>query len=71
MENWNRVSRILSDRRISLRVKGKSIQDGCKTSNDVRCRDIGSEESTIAEVGGSGGSEVVNIGEWGHQAIHN
>ena len=25
---------------------GESIQDSCKTSNDVRCRDVGSEEST-------------------------
>ena len=24
----------------------ESIQDSCKTSNDVRCRDLGSEEST-------------------------
>ena len=26
--------------------QGESIQDSCKTSNDVRCRDVGSEEST-------------------------
>ena len=24
--------------------QGESIQDSCKTSNDVRCRDVGSEE---------------------------
>ena len=36
-QNWKRVSGILCDRRISLRVKGKLIQDSCKTSNDVRC----------------------------------
>ena len=34
-KNWKRVSGILCDRIISLRVKGESIQDGCKTSNDV------------------------------------
>ena len=47
-QNWKRVSGILCYRRISLRVKGKvdPIQDSCKTSNDVRCRDVGSEEST-------------------------
>ena len=26
--------------------QGESIQDSCKTSNDVRFRDVGSEEST-------------------------
>ena len=26
--------------------QGGSIQDSCKTSNDVRCRDLGSEENT-------------------------
>ena len=25
--------------------QGESIQDSCKTSNDVRCRDLGSEEA--------------------------
>ena len=45
---------ILCDRRIRLRVKGETIRGGCKTSNDVRCRDIGSEESTRDEVGYSG-----------------
>ena len=29
-----------------FKVQGESIQDSCKTSNDVRCRDVGSEEST-------------------------
>ena len=31
--------------------QGESIQDSCKTNNDVRCRDVGSEESTREEVG--------------------
>ena len=53
-KNWKRVSGIVCDRRISLRVKGKV--DSCKTSNDVRCRDLGSEESTREEVG-CGGNE--------------
>ena len=30
--------------------QGESIQDSCQTSNDVRCRDVGSEESTREEV---------------------
>ena len=41
-KNGKRISGILCDRRISLRVKGGSIQDSCKTSNDVQCRDVGS-----------------------------
>ena len=47
-----------------------SIQDSCKTSNDVRCRDVGSEESTI-EVVGCGGNEDVKMDEWSHQAGQN
>ena len=50
-KNWKRISGILCDRRISLRVKGERIQDSCKTSNDVRCRYVGSEESTREEAG--------------------
>ena len=38
----------------------------CKTSNDVRCRDVGSEESTREEVG-CGGNEDVKMDEWSHQ----
>ena len=63
MEKLEEVSGILCDRRISLRVKGKYVQDSCKTSNDVRCRDMGSEESTREEVG-CGGNEDVNMDEW-------
>ena len=45
---------------------GESIQDSCKTTNDVRCRDLGSEESTREEVG-CGGNEDVKMDEWSHQ----
>ncbi len=43
-----RVLGVLCGRRLSLSVKGKwsPIQDGCKTINDVRCRDMHSEETT-------------------------
>ena len=40
--------------------QGESIQDSCKTSNDVQCRDVGSEESTREEVGCGGNEDV----EW-------
>ena len=45
----------------SVRPKNKfEIEGESKTSNDVRCRDIGSEESTREEVG-RGGNEDVEI----------
>ena len=50
--------------------QGESIQDGCKTSNDVRCRDMGSEEGTREEVGRSG-NEDVKMDEWSHLAGQN
>ena len=53
----------------SVRPKNKFESQGkvyntvsCKTTNDVRCRDLGSEESTIEEVG-CGGYEDVNMDE--------
>ena len=66
-KNWKRVSGTLCDQRISVRVNGK---DSCKTSNDVRGRDLGSEESTREEVG-CGGNEDVKMDEWSHQAGQN
>ena len=42
--------------------QGESIQDSCKTSNVVRCRDVGSQESTREE-GGCGGKEDVKMDE--------
>ena len=46
--------------------QGESIEGSSKTSNDVRCRDVGSEESTREEVG-CGGNEDVKMDEWSHQ----
>ena len=62
--------------RDSVRPKNKfesqreSIQNSCKTSNDVRCRDLGSKESTREEVG-CGGNEDVKMDEWSHHAGQN
>ena len=50
--------------------QGESIRENGKTSNDVRCRDVGSEESTREEVG-CGGNEDVKMDEWSHQAGQN
>ena len=67
LKNGKRISGILCDRRISLRVKWKVYKTvSCKTSNDVRCRDVGSEESTREEVG-CGGNEHFEMDEWSHQ----
>ena len=46
--------------------QGETIQDGCQTSNDVRCRDVSSEEKR--EEVGCGGNENVKMDEWNHQA---
>ena len=50
---------------------GKYIQDGCKTSHGVRCRDMGSEEIPIREDVGCGRNEDVKMDEWSHQAGQN
>ena len=50
--------------------QGESIQDSCKTSNDVRCRDLGSEES-IREGVECGGNDDVKMDELSHQAGQN
>ena len=50
--------------------QGESTQDSCKTSNGVRCRDVGSEESTREEVG-CGRNEDVKMDEWSHPAGQN
>ena len=54
----------------TLESQGESIQDSCKTSNGVRCRDLSSEESTREEVG-CGGNEDVKMDEWSHQVGQN
>ena len=41
--------------------QGESMQDSCKTSNDVRCRDVGSEASTRVEVGCGGNEDVTKM----------
>ena len=70
-KNWKRVSGFLCDRRIRLRVKGKVYKTvSCKTNNDVRCQQVGTEESTREEVG-CGGNEDVKMEEWSYQAGQN
>ena len=48
----------------------ESIHDGCKISNDVRCRDMGSDQSTREEVG-CDENEDDKVDEWSHQAGQN
>ena len=58
----------MCDRRKKFESQGESIQDGCKVSNDLRCRYLGSEEIT-REVVACGGNEDVQVDEWSHQAV--
>ena len=50
--------------------QGETIQNGSDTSNDVQCRDMGSEESTREEVE-CGRNEDVKMDELSHQAGQN
>ena len=45
-KNWKRISGILCDRRITLRVKGKVYKTVLRPAMMYGCRDVGSEEST-------------------------
>ena len=67
-KSWKRVSRILCDRRISLRIKGKVYKTVIRPAMMYGAGAI--EESTREEVG-CGGNEDVKIDEWSHQAIQN
>ena len=62
---WKRISGILCDRRISLRVRGKYTRQLLKTGNDVRCRDVGSDGSTREEVGCGRNEDEMDV--WSHQ----
>ena len=67
-KSWKRVSGILGDRRISLRVKGKVYKTVARPAMMYGAGTIA--ESTREEVG-CGGNEDVKIDEWSHQAIQN
>ena len=71
-QNWKRVYIGDSVRppNNTFEGHGESMQDSCKTSNDERGRDMGSEESTREEVG-CGGNEDVKMDEWSHQTRQN
>ena len=51
-KNWKRVSGVLCDRRMNVKIKGEGVQNSGKTSTDVRSRDMGVEEGTGKEIGG-------------------
>ena len=71
-KTWKRVQCIGDSVRPKNKFEsqGESIQDSCTTSNDVRCRDLGSEESKREEVG-YGVIEDVKMDERSHQAGQN
>ena len=45
-KNWKRVSAVLCDRRMNVKIKGEGVQNSGKTSTDVRDIDMGVEEGT-------------------------
>ena len=49
---WKRVSGVLCDRRMNVKIKGKVNRTVVSTSTDVRGRDMGVEEGTGKEIGG-------------------
>ena len=65
-KNWKRYIGDSVRPKNKFESQGESIQDSCKTSNDVQCLDLGSQESTREEVGYSGGNEDVKMDEWSH-----
>ena len=67
-KSWKRVSGILCDRRISLRIKGRVYKTVVRPAMMYGTGAI--EESTREEVG-CGGNEDVKIDELRHQAIEN
>ena len=52
-KNWKRVSGVLGDRRMNVKIKGKMYRTVVlKTSTGVQGRDMGVEEGTGKEIGG-------------------
>ena len=54
----------------STRRSRGCIQDGGKTRNDVRCREMGSEESPREEAGCRGNDDV-EMDVWSHRVGQN
>ena len=45
-KNWKRVSGVLCDRRMNVKIKGKVYRTVVRAVTDVRSRDMGVEEGT-------------------------
>ena len=67
-KSWKRVSGILCDRRMSLRIKGKVYKTVVRPA---MMYSAGAIEESTREAVGCGGNEDVKIDEWSHQAIQN
>ena len=67
-KSWKRVSGILCDRRISLRIKGKVYKTVVRPT---MMYGAGAIEEIPREEVGCGGNEYVKIDVWSHQAIQN
>ena len=69
-QNWKRVSGILCDRRISLRVKGKVYKTVVRPAMMYGAETWAVKKAPREEVGCSG-NEDVKMDEWSHQAGQN
>ena len=65
-ENWKRVSGILCDRRISLRVKGKVYKTVVRPAMMYSAETWAVKKAQEKKVG-CGGNEDVKMDEWSHQ----
>ena len=67
---FNVDGNVVGNSDINLQGQNLERMNTFKTSNDVRGRDLGSEESAREEVG-CGGNEDVKMDVWSHQAGQN
>ena len=67
-KSWKRVSGILCDRRISLRIKGNVYETVVRPA---MMYGAGAIEESTREYVGCGGNEDVKIDEWSHRAVQN
>ena len=70
MKNWRRVSGILCDRIISLRVNGKVYKTVVRPAMMYDAETWAVKKSTREDVG-CGRNEDVKMDEWSHQAGQN
>ena len=66
-KNWKRISGILCDRRISLRVKGKVYKTVVRPAMMYGAETWAVKKAHEKKKVGCGGNEHVKMDEWSHQ----